>query len=260
MLDGIYYYAYDGGSRETPPIVLIHGAGGTHLSWPIELRRLPPYRVFSIDLPGHGKSNGCGHQTAESHAECVVNWLFQLGFHRAVFIGHSFGGGIAMTLALNHPEQVVGLGLIATGPVFPVRASVQQDVSNAGTFLRGIETFLGEAFTPRGNLGLRQACIRRMAEIRPSVMQSDLIACTDFDMRQKLGLLQPPALIVCGSEDSITPVRMAQFLQDSMPQARLHIIPDAGHMVTLEQPQTVAAAIGDFVETLVQTLPYRLGL
>jgi pimeloyl-ACP methyl ester carboxylesterase len=62
--------------------------------------------------------------------------------------------------------------------------------------------------------------------------------------------IQKPALVICGSEDQMTPVRFSQFLVEELPAARLKIIPSAGHMVMLEQPEIVANLIGEFIEEL----------
>jgi pimeloyl-ACP methyl ester carboxylesterase len=78
---GLYYFAFPG---DNPPVVLIHGAGGTHLHWPAEIRRLPGRYVLAVDLPGHGKSIGCGLQTISAYTEAVLHWLEAVGLSRAV--------------------------------------------------------------------------------------------------------------------------------------------------------------------------------
>ena len=82
------------------------------------------------------------------------------------------------------------------------------------------------------------------------VVHKDFLACKAFDDRERLNEIQQPALIICGSEDKMTPVRFSQFLIDDLPDARLEIIPNAGHMVMLEQPANVAALIKKFLEEM----------
>ncbi|MGD9091656.1 MAG: alpha/beta fold hydrolase, partial [Anaerolineales bacterium] len=109
----LYYHTYH--EDIYPPVVLIHGAGGNHLYWPSEIRRLAGFHVYALDLPAHGKSGGLAQQSIEAYAGAVIAWLDSIGLHRAIFIGHSMGGAIIQVLALDHPEHVLGLGLIASG-------------------------------------------------------------------------------------------------------------------------------------------------
>src|SRR4030042_2520041 len=103
---GIYYHAYEGaGGGKHPPVVLIHGAGGHHLYWPSQIRRMPGLRVYALDLPGHGKSEGRGEQSIALYAESILGWLLAVDIHRAIFVGSSMGRAIALHLALAHPQD-----------------------------------------------------------------------------------------------------------------------------------------------------------
>ena len=96
-LSGNLYYSHhpDAGDG-TPPLVLIHGAGGMHLYWPPEVRRLRGYNVYAVDLPGHGKSETIdGQQTIGDYARYLVQWLESVQLRRAVLVGHSMGSAIA---------------------------------------------------------------------------------------------------------------------------------------------------------------------
>ena len=86
-----------------------------------------------------------------------------------------------------------------------------------------------------------------MAETRPSVLYGDFLACDAFDEIGRVASIRQPSLILCGADDQMTPVRYAQFLADGLPRATLKTIPDAGHMVMLEQPMAVAKALADFL-------------
>ena len=85
-------------------MVLIHGAGGDHLFWPPEMRRLPDYRVITLDLPGHGKTEGPGCQSIQDYARDVAEFMDVASLSRAVFVGHAMGGAIA----LGHPLGATG--------------------------------------------------------------------------------------------------------------------------------------------------------
>lgn len=247
----LYYHLYEGSEEgRKPPVILIHGAGGTHLFWPSEMRRLPGYRIHAPDLPGHGKSNGRGQQSIRAYAEELVEWLAAMGVHSAVFVGHSMGGAIALTLALDFPEHVLGLGLVASGARMRVAPAILESAANPTTFHNAVEMIVASAFSPESSPRLIELASQRMAETRPSVLHGDFLACDAFDETERLAQIRQPALVVCGADDKLTPPRYSQFLADTLPNASLRMIPNAGHMVMLEQPQAVASALAAFLPAI----------
>jgi pimeloyl-ACP methyl ester carboxylesterase len=246
----LYYFTYQKGDIETLPVVLIHGAGGNHLYWPSEIRRLPGFRIFAPDLPGHGKSSGRGQQSIESYAQLIVDWLETLGLHRAAFIGHSMGGGIALELALHHSEHVLGLGLIGTGARLKVSPEILAEAASPTTFHRAVEIVSSAFFSQFADPHLVELATTRMAEIRSTVFYGDFLACDQFDVSNQVQKIHQPVLVLCGAEDRLTPPRYSEFLAGQIPNARLEVIPQAGHMVMLEQPNSVASALSKFLGNL----------
>ena len=247
----IYYSVYDkGATGEKPPIVLIHGAGGTHLYWPSEVRRLPGYRVLALDLPGHGKSGGRGYQSISSYTKAVVAWLEATHLHHAVFVGHSMGSAICLSLALDYPEYIKGLGLVGAAARLPVNPQILENAASPTTFFNAIEMVVGYAFSRQASPDLVETAARRMAETRPSVLHGDFLACNAFDVTVRVTEIHQPTVVICGEEDRMTPLRQSQFLATSLPDARLESIPLAGHMVMLEQPQLVADTLSRFLNGL----------
>jgi pimeloyl-ACP methyl ester carboxylesterase len=244
----LYYYTYQGGDLDNPPVVLIHGAGGNHLHWPPEVRRLTGQRVFALDLPGHGKSGGRGQQTVSSYSLQVLDWLQSLGMPEAIFVGHSLGSAIALTLAVMHPEHVTGLGLLGAGARLGVRADILADSANPTTFHKAVGNIIEAAFSPSADPRLVELAAKRMAETRPSVLHGDFVACNDFDLVERVEEITQPTLVLCGSEDHLTPLRYSQLLAGAIPDATLEVIPEAGHMVMLERPKEVVAVLEKFLE------------
>ena len=247
---GIYYFNYGEGTPLSQHVVLIHGAGGSYLHWPSEIRRLPGYHVMAIDLPGHGKSAGAGEQMIPDYTRSVAKWLLNMGISKAFFIGHSMGGAIAMTLALEHPDIVSGLGLIGTGGKLRVHPELMNRTANPNTFQSAIDVIIQWAFSDHADARLRELAARRMAETRPAVLHGDFLACDEFNIMDRLGEIQKPCVIICGAQDNLTPVNYSQFLEDQIPHARMQIIPDAGHMVMLERPIAVQSVIMDFLNEI----------
>jgi len=229
------------------PIVLIHGTGGSHLFWPSEIRRLAKFRIYALDLPGHGRSGGHGLHRISSYAEKIVEWLGEIKLHRAVFIGHSMGGAIVLTLAQKYPEFVLGLGLISTGARLRVNREIINNISNSAEFSNTISFIIAHSFSPNADDRLVELAQLRLHDTRPSVLQGDFIACDNFDMMEHLSTISAPTLVICGENDRMTPLRYSQYLADTMPNARLQVIPEAGHMVMLEKPTEVAHSLDGFL-------------
>ena len=253
---GIHYFIHEGGDVFRPPVILIHGAGGNHLYWPPELRRLTGYRIYALDLPGHGKSSSVGLQSIHDYASSVVNFIDSVGLTRVVIVGHSMGGAIALTLGLDHAERVAGLGLIGTGARLRVAPPVLSNTANPATFSLAVEIINEWAFGPQADPHLKAVATRRMAETRPAVLHGDLLACDAFDIMDRLSEIHFPTLVLCGTEDKLTPLTYSKTLASKIPGAALQTVDGAGHMVMLEEPRRVAGALTVFLKTV----PYTPGM
>lgn len=246
----VYYSAYQGGDGERPTVVLVHGAGGTHLYWPSEVRRTPGYRVLAVDLPGHGKSAGRGFQSIEAYVEALLGWMQAIPLHQAVFVGHSMGGAIALSMALDHGEHVSALGLLGSGARLRVHPEFLQRTANDTTLQSAIAMIVAQSFSDQAPERLVELATRRMAETRRTVLHGDFIACDVFDEMERLEEIDKPCIVITGEQDRLTPTRYAQYLADSLPNAELHVVPQAGHMVMLEKPQQVANLLKRFLDGL----------
>jgi len=245
--DTYYHHYSEKGESRRPPVILIHGAGGTHLSWPPDIRRLPGFQVFALDLPGHGKSGGRGYQSIGDYAQAIIEWLEVIGIYSASFIGHSMGSAIALTITLNYPEHVKGVGVISGGAQLRVNPELLERLCNPTTIRTTIERIASLSFGAKTPKKLIDQTINRMDETRPSVLYGDFLACNSFDVIGQIAQINLPTLIICGSEDRMTPIRYAQYLASNIPKADIRTVMDSGHMVMLEQPQVVAKFLSDFL-------------
>lgn len=243
----IYYYASKGGTTAKPPVVFIHGAGGNYTHWPYYLRRMPGYRIFAVDLPGHGKSGGVGEQSIFVYAKIVFDWMQAIGIHQAVVVGQSMGGAIALALALEYGEHVLGLGLVGTGARLRVMPDFLDQLSKESTYGRGVNKLVELYFADSTGDVLRNKVSRQLRRTRPSVVHGDFVACDRFDVMDRLNEIKAPTSVICGSEDALTPPKYARHLAESIPNGNLTMIPKAGHMVALEQPEMVARTLETFL-------------
>jgi pimeloyl-ACP methyl ester carboxylesterase len=235
---------------KTPPLVLVHGAGGNLMHWPGELRRLPDHEVYALDLPGHGRSDGPGRTEIGAYTEAVREFADALKLPAFVLGGHSMGGAIALEFALRCGGRLAGLILAGTGARLRVAPQILTGIQND---IEGTTALLAEwAHGVRLDPNLQRIYLRRLREVDPQVLANDFLACDAFDRRADVAAITVPALILCGAADRMTPVKYSQFLATQMPSARLIILPGAGHMAMLEPHSrlAVADAIQRFLETL----------
>ncbi len=250
---GLHYFLHEGGSFSRPPLVLIHGEAGDHLVWPSELRRLPGFRIFSLDLPGHGRSEGPGLQTVSGYARRVRDFMDAAGLSRAVLAGHGMGGGVALTLACEAPDRVCGLLLIGAGACLPVSSFLLENAANPSTFPLALQALQSAVINPGLDSQLRDQLTRRLSAVRPTLLYGDLLACDGFDLTDRLGTIRTPTLVVCGTEDKFAPLRYSDTLARSITGAALQTIDGAGHLPKLEQPHRLAGLVKIFLGTIAYT-------
>ncbi len=254
-IDGYGVHYIDRGSG--PAIVLVHGFGGQTYSY----RSLIPilardHRVIAVDLKGYGYSErsataGLSHT---DQAEMLYALLAKLGIERAVFVGHSMGGGIVQRLAARHPDCVDALVLAAsvTGeerfsrrtlpaliikPLMPLLAGIAaRRIYNASFYDRSLASpeHFAEYIRPatiKGSMDGLLASMRDSARDEP--IAAERITC--------------PVLLLYGADDRAVPLSAAQRIRERTPSARLVVIDKAGHLLLEEKPEECAATIVDFL-------------
>jgi pimeloyl-ACP methyl ester carboxylesterase len=224
--------------------VLVHGAGGSHRHWPLEALALPGRRAIVVDLPGHGGSPGPARRAIADYARDLLAFLDGMELARAVVVGHSMGGAIALTLALDSPGRVAGLGLVGTGARLRVTAGILQATADPSSLSAAAEVMADWSFAPGASPALRSEFKEGLRSLPAAVVHGDFCACDAFDVRERLGEIRMPTAVVCGDADRSTPPRYSEFLQAHIAGARLTMIPEAGHMVALEAPAATVAALG----------------
>jgi len=248
----LYYFLHESqdNSVKRPPLILIHGAGGSYISWPAQIRRLEGERIFALDLPGHGQSEGVGRHSVDEYAEDVIAFMKALKIRAAVLVGISMGSAIALTVALKYPKKVLGLGLLGGGAKLRVAPLVLEWAANPNTFESAVDMVNENCFSEGAPQSLLALSKKQMMEIRPPVFHGDLLACNEFDVIGQLEKMDHPALIICGAEDKMTPVKFSELLKSRIANSQLHVIEHAGHMVMLEQPDRIAELLKEFVDNL----------
>ncbi len=221
-----------------------------HLSWPPQIRRLKGFTMFALDLPGHGRSAGEGCRSIRGYAEATLAWAQAVGINQAVWIGHSMGGAVALEMALLHPGRVLGIALLGSAAGLRVNPKLIDLASSAATSGQAVEKIVRWSFSKQAPPRLVELTRNRMSETLPEVLLADLLACDAFDVTPQLSQITQPALVMCGTEDRMTPLDAARALAKALPHGRLQAIPQAGHMLMLERPDAVADLLRAFLETI----------
>ena len=238
------------GTEKDPSLLFIHGAGGNGEIWEEQVAFFKgKHSVYRLDLPGHGGSGPQGEDRIGSYAHWVRLSTKKLFAKRPfVLVGHSMGGAIVLELALTPPEGVAGIVVVGSGAKLAVTRAIFQMLSqNPEAFFETIGQF---AFISSAPTALRERFIRVTRQCQPSVIFNDFQACDHFDVRTRLPEIKIPTLVLCGEEDQLTPVKNSRYLHENTAASRLVLIPNAGHMVMVEQPDTLNRAIKSFLETL----------
>ena len=250
LSDQIYYFETKNGKAGAMPVILVHGAGGSLLHWPLSIRRPGTRKVYALDLPGHGRSGGLGEQSVRNYAGIVQDWMIEIHVSRAVIIGHAMGCAIALSMALHHPDYVAGIILLGAGAKFLVDPGLLSQISSPAGFPNAVNLITKRSFSPGTGPRITEQVREQLLQTRPSVLHGDYLACRLFDISEPFPPITHPTSIICGELDDITPVRYSEFLAENIPGAELTIVPGAGHMVMLEQPDLVAQTIEDFIERI----------
>jgi 3-oxoadipate enol-lactonase len=237
----IWYADHRDPTAHLPVSLVVHGAGGTHLDWPAEIRRMPEANAIVVDLPGHGRSPGEGRTTVVAYAADMIALLDALKIQRAVIVGHSMGGAIAQTMAINYPDRVLGLILVGTGAKLGVHPDLLNGILTEMT--RSVSMIVGWYYSKSATDQMRRRTQNNLMTVSPAILHGDYSACNQFDIRPQLSGIKKPTLIMGGTEDYLTPFRYSEYLHANIPGSQLVKVEGGAHMMMLEQPQFVADAI-----------------
>lgn len=239
---GAQYFA-DHRRDELPPLLLIHGAAGSRLDWPLALRKLG---AVVADLNGHGKSAGEGRMSIGEYAEDMVALLDALAIETAFVCGQSMGGAIALMMALTHPARVRGLILISSGARLRVHPDLLSQVEHHPAAAADI--LFNWLWSGGTHDAMREMGRTAFMAQKPAVIARDYQACDAYDVRGRLGEIKAPTLVLCGSADVMTPPKYSEMLAREIPDATLRLFEDAGHNLHLERPVEVAAVIAGWMK------------
>jgi pimeloyl-ACP methyl ester carboxylesterase len=247
-----------GESTGGTPLLVLHGLFGSARNWQSIARRLGERRhVFALDLRNHGGAPWAATMTYPEMAADVLRFLDDRGYPRAAVLGHSMGGKVAMTLALDWPRRVERLMVADIAPVTYTHTHAPYVAAMLRANLSGV--------TRRGEVDEQLAAAVPEPALRSFLLQNlamehgqfrwrinleaigdamaSLIGFPDPGQRQYTG---PALFIGGGASDYITP-ELAPVIARSFPAARIEMVPDAGHWVHAEKPDLFTDLVEGFL-------------
>lgn len=280
-LDGPVHYADFGGPPDGPPIVLVHGLGGSHLNWALVGSGLAAHaRVLAPDLAGFGLTEPLGRATTvPGNAALLHRFLVEVVGEPALLVGNSMGGMISTVVAAGRPDSVRGLVLV--DPALPHPRGVPPDRVVFGTFARYAVPGIGERFMARERRDqTAEDVVRQVMDIccaDPSVVPDELVEASAALVRRRAGVpgldraflvaarslllinarparyraamraVRTPVLVIHGGRDRLVPVLAARQVVAANPSWRLEVLPDVGHVPQMEAPERVTKLVLDWL-------------
>lgn len=259
---GLTVHLRDEGPRDAPVLMLLHGSNASLHTWEPWVKRLSgKYRVISYDQPAHGLTgpNPSGDYSTEAYAKVVEAVATKLGLGKFVLAGNSMGGGIAVRYALDHPERLDALILVDAGGMpspggkrdLPLALRLAQtpvvgDIAAKVTPRWMVAQSLDGAVSVKSVMS--PAAVDRYWELlrypgnRAATIERFTQGYSSFTPAQ-LATIRIPVLVLWGREDRFIPVAAANWYSHNLPDARVVIYDDVGHIPMEEVPDRSAADV-----------------
>lgn len=231
-------------------VVFVHGACENSSFWNHQLSLSDRYRILTLDLPGHGKSEGLGSEIlVKTYSDVVAEFISKTCPDKAVVVGHSMGGAIALLNSIEHPENLNGAVIVSSGAKLGVLPSIREGLR--ARFEETVKSVVGpRQFSSKTNLDTIRFVTNEILKCDSKVAAADYDACNSFDVRQKLRTISLPVLVVAGEEDKMTPVPWSAYLKENIPKSKLVLIRDASHLPMLERPSDFNRHLNEFLMAL----------
>jgi len=257
---------------EGPAILMIHGLGGqlAHFSYAVAPQLAGRFRVVAVDRPGSGWSTAAGSADLASQATALAALIDRLALGRPLVVGHSLGGAVALALALDHPDKLSGLALLAPLTHMPeggrvpavfkglmirpplLRKLVAWTLATPRSISKSAQT-LEQVFGPDAvpkDFGMRGAGLLSLRPAAYLAASADLQALPDAlpAQQERYGTLRLPLGILFGRDDRILDWRFhGQALAGKVAGAQLELI-DGGHMLPVTRPDACVGFIGEMAQ------------
>jgi 3-oxoadipate enol-lactonase len=240
----------EAGGGEAIPIVFLHGVGSDKSVWRPQLDHFSAgRRAVAFDYPGYGESDPAPDGTTrDDYASAIISAMHEIGIDRAHVCGLSLGGVVAIAMHDADPGRCASLILADTFAVHPEgRAIYERSLAASGDLRTMAQARVDVLLAQPADAQVRSEVVETMARIDPRAYRIGAEAVWLADQRERAADIRVPTLVIVGAQDVITPPALSDELVDIVENARMHMIPHAGHISNLEKPREFNAILDDFI-------------
>jgi len=240
----------DSGVSDATPIVFLHGVGSDKSVWQQQIEHFRgERRAIAFDYPGYGESDSAPEGTTrDDYAATILAALTELGIPRAHICGLSLGGVVAIAMHHAWPKRIASLILADTFAEHPEgRAIYERGVAASGDLRAMAESRVDVLLAQPADPAVRREVVETMARIGPDAYRTGAAAVWLAEQSDRARAIRVPTLVLCGSEDRITPPALSTALARLIPGAQSETIHGAGHISNLEKPDEFNLLVGAFV-------------
>jgi pimeloyl-ACP methyl ester carboxylesterase len=246
-------------SGQGQPVLLVHGLGSSSRDWENQVSVFAKrYRVITIDLRGHGKSDKPqGPYSIPLFASDIVELIRSLDIAPVHLIGLSLGGFVALQLAVEHHDLLRSLIVVNAAPGLPRERLRERLRITWALFLRrlivrlfgmrALGRFLGKKLFPRPSQNaLKRRFIERWAENHPDAYLASLAAVSRWNVEDRLSSITCPTCVISGEHDFI-PLALKKGYTEKLVRGELKVIRGSGHFTPLDDPERFNEAVLSFL-------------
>ena len=279
-------YSFNGvsGNISSPKIVLIHGAGGQEIDWPMAWRSpndltrsrgltpsnygaiklfnagLDDYAIYAVDLPGHGKSDGKSKSSIDEYSSDIMDFLNAMDLKNVCLVGHSMGAAIALNASLSHHWRICSVVAIGGASKMSVNDAILQGLQNS--FEATVDSIVKYSWHKKtGALAdsqLMAAYFREKAKQRilgagSKTVHGDFFACSRFDLSDRLGEISIPVLVIASDCDRMVPLKVSWEMAEILTDSYFVSLENCGHFQHIEQTAKVAGELVTFLSKIQHT-------
>ena len=273
-----YSYNCVSGDISSSKIVLIHGAGGQEIDWPMAWRSakdrnrsmgltpsnhgvirlfnagLDGYSIYAVDLPGHGKSGGKSKLSIEEYSNDIIDFLDAMDLKKVCLVGHSMGAAIALNASLSRHWRICSAVAIGGASKMIVNHAILQGLQN--TFEATVNSIVRYSWHKKtGAVAdselmaayFREKAKQRMLDAGSKTVHGDFLACSNFDLSERLEEIAVPVLVIASDGDRMVPLKVSREMAKSLPNADFVSLENCGHFQHIEQTAKVAGELVTFL-------------